>query len=115
VRDSVVIECRDTLREVTTITITENENGDTLRVAQVTERDRISNRDRVRENHEKTVVRTDTVFIEKCDSVYANTNLANPTNKASPFVCSLKWIFWIIVGLIGLVICLKIHVPNFKN
>ena len=37
-RDSVTIELRDTLKEVTTITIDRNDAGDTLRVTQVTAR-----------------------------------------------------------------------------
>ena len=36
--DSVTVIIRDTLREVTTITIRENEQGDTLRVSTVTDR-----------------------------------------------------------------------------
>lgn len=104
------LEVLDTLREVTTITIRENENGDTIMVKQVTERDRVKNRDRVRDNHERTVIRTDTVFIEKRDSVYVNTNLANPTNgKSGGLVSALRWIFWIIVALAGLVIIIKIR------
>ncbi len=104
------LEVLDTLREVTTITIRENENGDTIMVKQVTERDRVKNRDRVTDNHERTVIRTDTVFIEKRDSVYVNTNLANPTNgKSGGLVSVLRWIFWIIVALAGLVIIIKIR------
>lgn len=110
-RDSVdvkSIEVRDTLKEVTTITVQTNDKGDTLKVVQVTERDRISNRDRARDSHEKTVMKTDTVFIEKRDSVSVNTNFANGTNsRALPFVSSLRCIFWIVVALAGLVLVIK--------
>ena len=107
VRDSVMVEVRDTVMETTTIVIDRNEDGDTVFTSVVTERNRIRNRDRVRDNHEKTVIRNDTVFVEKRDSVYVNTNRSNMKNRASPFVSSLKWIFLIIVSLIVLVIILK--------
>lgn len=110
-RDSVdvkSIEVRDTLKEVTTITVQTNDKGDTLKVVQVTERDRISNRDRARDSHEKTVIKTDTVFIERRDSVYTTTNLANPTNgKSGGLVSVLRWIFWIIVAFAGVVLIRK--------
>lgn len=106
VRDSVVVEVHDTVMETTTIIVDRNEVGDTMMVKQVTERDRVRNRDRVRDNHERTVIKTDTVFIEKRDSVLvSNTDRTN--SRASPFVSLLRWIFWIIVSLIVFVIILK--------
>jgi len=105
-RDSVRLELRDTLREVTTITITKNAEGDTIMQSIVTERDRIRNRDRARDNHERTVIRTDTVFIERRDSIYArNYGPTESRSRASPVVTGLKWIFWIIIALIALKIC----------
>lgn len=109
-RDSVSVEVTDSVAETKTITITKNEAGDTIMQSIVTERDRIRNRDRVRDNHERTVIRTDTVFIEKRDSVYVTTNLANSTNgNSGGLVSVLRWIFWIIVALAGLVIINKIR------
>lgn len=119
-RDSVSVEVTDSVVETKTITITKNEAGDTIMQSIITERDRVKNRDRVRDNHERTVIRTDTVFIEKRDSVYVNTrstlvashakNLANRTNgKSGGLVSALRWIFWIIVALAGLVIIIKIR------
>ena len=55
----------DTIREVTTITIRQNEAGDTLKVVQVTDRDRIRSKADVRSKREKLIVKTDTVYIEK--------------------------------------------------
>ena len=108
VRDSVVVEVHDTIMETVTITIDRNEEGDTIFQSVVTERDRISNRDRVRDNHERTVIKTDTVFIEKRDSVFvSNTDRANRTDRASPFVSAMKWILAITVSLIVLVTILK--------
>ena len=108
-RDSVVIAERDTLKEVTTITVQLNEIGDTVKVSTITDRTRASSRDRVRDVEIKVVERTDTVYVEKRDSVMVqNTGLTNPTDKKNTFVSSLKWIFWILIGLIGLIITVKV-------
>lgn len=107
VKDSVVIEQMDTLREITTVTIDRNEAGDTLRLSRVTERDRIRDRAQERSKEVEIKVVRDTVFIEKRDSVSTTTNLSNPTNKASPVVSGLKWVFWIIIALTVLVVILK--------
>ena len=106
----MVIAERDTLKEVTTVTVQLNETGDTVKVSTVTDRTRASSRDRVRDVAIKVVERTDTVYVEKRDSVYVqtNTNLANPTNKKSGFLTYVKWIFWIIIGLIGLIVTAKV-------
>ena len=108
--DSVIVEQRDTLREVTTITIDRNDKGDTLKVVQITDRERLSSKTDLRSQKVDLRVVRDTVYIEKTDSVYvSNTNLTNPTNtKKNTFVSSLKWIFWILIGLIGLTITVKV-------
>ena len=108
--DSVAVVERDTIMEVTTIIVDRNETGDTVRVSTVTDRERVRNRDAIAVQRTKTEVQRDTVVVEKRDSVYIkNTNLANPTNKASPVVSSLKWIFWIIVAVTILMIVVKIR------
>ena len=112
-RDSFTAErvvVMDTVKEVTTITVDRNENGDTIRMATVTDRLRARGRDAIAVQRTKTEVVRDTVVVEKRDSVFIkNTNLANPTNKASPVVSSLKWIFWIIVAVIALIIVVRIR------
>lgn len=102
-----MVAVHDTIMETVTIVIRENEAGDTLRLSKVTERDRI--RDRAQERSKEVEMRVvrDTVFIEKRDSVSTTTNLSNPTNKASPVVSGLKWVFWIIIALTVLVVILK--------
>lgn len=121
VREQVVVEVYDTLREVTTITIRENEKGDTLKLVQITDRTRATDRAAARDKEEKLIVRTDTVYIEKRDSVdVKNTSLTkvqldgpkgkvNPSNKKSNFVSSLKWIFWILCAIIVLILLLKLQ------
>lgn len=107
--EQVMVAVHDTIMEVTTITIRENEQGDTVRVSTVTDRMRGRSRDAIATQKTKTEVVRDTVIIEKRDSVFVkNTNLANPTNKASPVVSSLKWIFWIMICVIVLVIVFKV-------
>lgn len=106
-RDSVVIEHRDTLREVTTVTIDRNEAGDTLRLSRVTERDKVRFAAQLKDRSEKIKVVHDTVFVVKRDTV-STTNRMNETNvRASPVVSALKCIFAIIIAVIGLTIILK--------
>lgn len=110
VREQVVVAVHDTLREVTTITVQLGQAGDTVRVAQVTERDRLRDHAAVKDKEEKLIVRTDTVYIEKRDSI-STKNLANQTNPSTDsgrVVKVLKWICFIIWGLIGLIITIKV-------
>lgn len=100
-KDSVVVEQRDTLIEVTTITIDRNEAGDTLKVVQVTDRTRARNRDGIAKQMTKTVVRTDTVYVAVRDSVVESRNYGatESGNRPSAVARALKWVFWIIVSL----------------
>ena len=105
-RDSVMVELRDTLKEVTTVTVQLNEAGDTMKVSTVTDRTRASDRSQLRDKSEKLIVRVDTVYVERRDSVLVkNSNQA----RASPLLKNLKWILWIVVGLIALTMVLKIR------
>ena len=106
-----MVAIHDTIREVTTITVDRNEAGDTLKVAQVTERDNIRNRSAVKDKHERIVVKTDTVFVAVRDSSNVQTtNCTNNTNesKGSGLRATLKWIFWILVCVIVLVLIFKV-------
>ena len=102
---------RDTLIEVTTVTVQLNEVGDTVKTSTVTDRTRARAFDRRKDVEIRTEIVRDTVYIEKIDSVYVSTtNLTNPTNttKGSGFRATLKWIFWILIGLIGLIVTAKV-------
>lgn len=101
VRDSVMVAVHDTIMETVTITVDRNEAGDTVFTSVVTERDRIRNRDRVRDNHEKTVIRNDTVFIKRRDSVQT-TESHGSSAWASPVGRSLRWVCFVIVALVVL-------------
>ena len=106
--EKVVVEVHDTVMETTTIVVRENEQGDTLRLDKLTERDRIRDRALVNDRSEMVRVVRDTVFIEKRDSVSTTTNFTNGTNKPSGFIQALKWIFWILICVIVLVIVFKV-------
>ena len=106
--DSVIVEQRDTLREVTTITIDRNDKGDTLKVVQITDLTRARSRDNVVAQRVKTEVRVDTVYVEKRDSVYIqNTNLTNPTNKKPGFLTYVKWIFALVCAVVVLILVIR--------
>lgn len=109
--DSVIVESSDTVRETTTITVKTNEQGDTLMQSIVT--DRYSSRDRsqLKVKSEKLRVETDTVYVIERDSVLVERNtgtgLANPPERKSRLVATLRWIFWILMALIVLIIILR--------
>lgn len=110
-KDSVFVAEKDTVREVTTITVDRNEAGDTVKVVQVTDRERVRNSDRVAAAKTKVEVRTDTVFVEHRDSVFVETlRQAQDDNggRKPAWVQGLKWVFWIIVAVIALTITLTI-------
>lgn len=82
--------------------------GDTVKVSTVTDRIRASVRDRVKEVEVRTEVRVDTVYVAVRDSVYVSQKPQITQKSASP-LSYLKWVFWIIIGLIALVVVFKIR------
>ena len=110
VRDSVfqsaLEEARDSVVERTTVTVDRKENGDTVRVCIVTDRERVSDRSRNDRAMSKNVIRRDTVVVEKRDSVSISER-SNAKGRDSPFERSLRLILWIILGLIALVVVLR--------
>ena len=74
VRDSLRVEQvmvaeHDTIVETTTIIVRENEQGDTLRMSVVRDRDRVRSMSDVRSKKEEVRVVRDTVYVERTDSV----------------------------------------------
>ena len=108
VRDSVfqsaLEEARDSVVERTTVTVDRKENGDTVRVCIVTDRERVSDRSRNDRAMTKNVIRRDTVYVEKRDSVLIKNE---EKARASPLLMNLKWIFWIIIAMMGLIVVLR--------
>ncbi len=74
VRDSlrveqVMVAVHDTIVETTTIVVRENEQGDTVQMSVVRDRDRVRDRSQLRDKSEKLIVRVDTVYVAVRDSV----------------------------------------------
>ena len=115
--DSVIVEQRDTLREITTITIDRNDKGDTLKVVQITDLTRARSRDNVVAQRIKTEVRVDTVYVEKRDSSLRVSSLGayglredgTPTvsGKLSAVSKVLKWILAIAFLLLASVVLVR--------
>ena len=106
VSSSVVDAVHDTIREVTTVTVQLGAEGDTTFQSVVTDRERLRDRSRSDRATHRSEVRMDTVYVERRDSVFVkNSNQA----RASPLLKILKWILWIVVGLIALTVVLKIR------
>ena len=114
-REQVVVTVFDTITITKTITIRDNENGDTLRLTTVTDKTKATIRDRYHDVQEKVVVKTDTVYIEKeAEKTVAvagpNTEIdkdGNVTRKVNRFAQSLKWLFLTLVAIIALILLIR--------
>ena len=111
VSQQMVVVVLDTLKETTTVTLRESETGDTLRVTTVTDRIRASTRDRYHDVKEKVIVRTDTVYVEKqvqnAVAVAGSSTEITPDGIIRPRGVILKWIFFILLAAIVLLIIKK--------
>ena len=116
VREQVVVTVFDTITITKTITIRENEAGDTVRVSTVTERDHVRDRSQLRVKSEKLKVETDTVYVERDSLRLTAYSLPDVTQKSrksqklkpSGFVSALRWVFWILVAIIALVLLIRL-------
>lgn len=106
VREQVMVAVHDTVMEVTTITVREAANGDTLRVSTVTDRVRGRSRDAIATQRTKTEVRVDTVYIEKRDSIEIRSrpSVSGGQIGGTALHRTLRLILWIIVAVIALII-----------
>lgn len=114
-REQVVVAVFDTVTITKTITIRENEAGDTLRMTTVTDRERVRIMAGVRSKRENVNVCKDTVYIERKaektvaaagpdTEIDADGNLKHRTSA----IILLRWVFWIIVAIITLTITITI-------
>ena len=116
-RDSVVIELRDTLREVTTITYVlrqaqePNEPEDTVFRSVVTDRTAARSRDAIAVQQTKTEVRVDTVYIEKRDSIEIRSrpSVGGEQSGGTALHKTLRLVLWIIVAVIALIIVVRLR------
>ena len=93
-----------------------NDKGDTLKVVQITDLTRARSRDNVVAQRVKTEVRVDTIYVEKRDSVYVQTNtgLTNDTKKKPGFLTYVKWIFALICAIVVvLIITVKVFLRKW--
>ena len=128
VREEVVVAVHDTLREVTTIIIQQNEAGDTVKQSVVTDRYRGRNAEAAKVDFplravelnlhdERLTVQRDTVYIEKRDSSLRVSSLGayglredgTPTvsGKLSAVSKVLKWILAIAFLLLASVVLVR--------
>ena len=114
VQEHTAVAVHDTLQEVTTITIQTNDRGDTLKVAQITDRSRLRERSDIRHRSSDVRVRIDTVYIERRDSTSVSSSrfqVSGGEDKdtwGDRFRSTLKWIFAVICAIIGLIITVKV-------
>ena len=114
--EQVIVAVFDTITITKTITIRENENGDTLRMTMVTDRERVRSMSDVRSKKEDVYVRTDTVYIEKeADKTVAvagpNVEIdkdGNVTKRVNRVAQTLKWLFLTLVAVIAIIILIRI-------
>ncbi len=109
-RDSVVVELRDTLVETTTITIDRNEVGDTLKVVQVTDRERVRSMSDVRSKKEEVRVVRDTVYVAVRDSVQVDRGQLTGDSYQSGGTAlnrALKWVLAIAFLLLASVVFVR--------
>lgn len=105
VKEAVMVELHDTIREVTTITIDRNEVGDTVKLVQIADRKRARDRDKIARQTTKAVVERDTVFVERRDSVATSSKDVGGQIGGTALHSTLKWVLFIILALIALKIC----------
>lgn len=108
-RDSVVVAERDTIREVTTVMIQLGAGGDTTFQSVVSDRERLRDRSRQDVAMYKNVIRTDTVVVERRDSVNIRSPATGGESGRTVLHSILKWCFAIVIGLIALTMVLKIR------
>ena len=115
-REQVIEVVMDTVREITTVTVLESEAGDTLRITTVTDRTRASSRDCYHDTQEKLILRTDTIYVECQQSATSTVAVATtsaeitPDGAIRPRGVILKWVFFILVVLVALILTLRIFV-----
>ena len=117
----MVVTIHDTIREVTTITVRENEQGDTVRLVQVTDLTHARARERVLDKEVKLIVKTDTVYVERQSDkqavVAAGPNVeidkeGNVTRHVNRFAQSLKWLCFAALALALLIIVIRIFLKR---
>jgi hypothetical protein len=118
-RSREVVTVMDTLREVTTITVVLRQPqdtsapDDTLRMTTVTDRTRSSDRDHYHDVQEKLLLKTDTVYVERTADttlIAGSPRNLTPDTPARNTIRILRWLFFILLALVALIVALRIFV-----
>ena len=113
VRDSlrveqVMVAVHDTLTITKTITIRENEQGDTVRMSVVTDRERVRSRADVRSKKEEVRVVRDTVYVAVRDSTDVRSYGATESQSGGTALHrTLKWVLAIAFLLLASVVFVR--------
>lgn len=113
VREQVMVEVHDTIRETTTITVLlrqaqdSTRADDTVKVIQITDRERTHNVAQLKDKSEKIILNTDSTAIQR-DSVAVTENQQSLTVHRSPLSVTLKWVFWTLLAVGVLVLTLRV-------
>ena len=104
-------EVHDTLTITKTITIRENERGDTVRMSVVTDRERSKSEVRglkAEVRSQKSEVRGLRAEVRSQKDEVRGLGVEGAATRTSPVVSALKWVFWIIIAIITLTITITI-------
>lgn len=104
-------EVHDTLTITKTITIRENERGDTVRMSVVTDRERSKAevrglRAEVRSQRDE--VRSQRAEVKSLKDEVRGLGVEGAATRTSLVVSALKWVFWIIIAIITLTLTVTI-------
>ena len=112
VHEQVMVAVYDTLMVTKTITIRENEAGDTIRMTTIMDRERVRSMADVRSKKEEARVVVDSIYIERNDSIRTqNTRFADrEENRSSSLVTVLKWLLAMMVVLSMLIVIVRLKV-----
>lgn len=111
VHEQVMVAVHDTLMVTKTITIRENEAGDTIRMTTIMDRERVRSMADVRSKKEEARV-VDSIYIERNDSIRTqNARFADrEENRSSSLVSVLKWLLAMMVVLSMLIVIVRLKV-----
>ncbi len=109
-KDSVMVEVHDTLTITKTITIRENEQGDTIRMSVVTDRERLRSMYDVRSKSEELKVKSEELKV-KSEKLKVKSEESKVKNSLSRQTSSISHILKLIFGIL---VCVIILVLTFK-
>ena len=112
VHEQVMVAVYDTLMVTKTITIRENEAGDTIRMTTIMDRERVRSMADVRSKKEESRVVVDSIYIERNDSIRTQNArfTAREDSQSFSLVSVLKWVLAVMVVLSMLIVIARLKV-----